>query len=83
MARSKFSDRALAGGVPASLSGAERFAFKLRWSGFRATAVGVSRVRVEKAVSDASIEAVAHIMRRDVSKVDDGDCWMLVLGDAR
>jgi hypothetical protein len=85
MARAKWSDRALAGGVPAPLSGAERFAFKLRWSGFRAAAVGVSRVRVEKAddLTDSTIDAVAHIVRRDVAKIDDGDAWLLVLGESK
>jgi hypothetical protein len=82
MARTKFSDRALAGGVPAPVSGAERLAFQLRWSGYSATAVGVSRVRAEKAVPDSSIDAVAHILRRAVTKLDDGDAWMLVLGEA-
>jgi hypothetical protein len=82
MARSKFSDRALAGGVPAPVSAAERVAHHLRWSGFSAAAVGVARVRCEKEISDASIAAVAHILRREIAKLDDGDSWLLVLGES-
>lgn len=87
MPRTKFSDRALAGGVPSLVSGADRAAFHFRWSGFTAyvTPEG-DRVRVAKAddFTASTVAAVSHILRRELTMIDaaEGDAWIILLGEA-
>jgi len=81
---SSFAATVVAGYVPPVVTSTERVRFLLAWSGFDVRVDGEDvLVACAPDLRPSSVEAVAHILKRDLVISDAGDCWRISLGARR